>query len=114
MSQINDCKHEALTLAGFEGAVNEQELAWLQSQGATSNQLNDAWLQVAGSGAINEQVMAYMVLAGAVGNSFSDVQKDFWCRVMGGGIDTPIPANALTDDAGNYLITDSGDYITAD
>jgi hypothetical protein len=87
MSQTNDCKHNALTLLGFDGQVEDQELAWLKSLSIPPNsQLNDAWLSLANGnvGEFNDQVMAYMIAQGAEGGTYSDVSNDFWCNVMGG------------------------------
>lgn len=50
MGLINDTKFAALGAAGFTGDIRLRELAWLQSLGATSNDINDAWRQIAGSG----------------------------------------------------------------
>ena len=82
MSQLNDCKYNALRALGFTGHINDMELAWLKSVGATANQINDAWLEVAGAGQYNDQVMAYMIAQGAVGEQFNDVQLSFWCDVI--------------------------------
>ena len=45
MSQLNDAAvaYYRTQLIRTEGDLNELELSWLQSQGATSNDLNDAW-----------------------------------------------------------------------
>ena len=50
MSQINDCKLNALTAAFGKGQLNDLMLKFLQANGATSNNINDAWLEVAGGG----------------------------------------------------------------
>lgn len=101
MATINDCKFNALRTLGFTGAINDMELAWLQSLGATSGQVNDAWLEVAGAGQFNDQVMAYMITEGAVGDQFNDVKLDFWCNVMGGGTTPPVPPVAFSDGFSN-------------
>lgn len=87
--QLDDCKNNALKALALSGTNDDMEVEWLQSLGATSGQVNDAWLEVAGAGAYNDQVMAYMILQGAVGATFNDVEFDFWCNVMGGAT----PAN---------------------
>ena len=74
---INDAKDAALTALGFSS-----ELEYLHSLGATSNALNDAWLQVAGLGSFNDQVMAYMVTDGAIGDDFNAVKLDYWINLI--------------------------------
>lgn len=47
MATLNDLKRTKLAAAGFTGALPEAELAYLQSLGATANQINDAWFELA-------------------------------------------------------------------
>lgn len=54
MALINDLKFSKLGTAGFTGAVRDRELAWLQSIGATSNNINDAWREMASNGFTTE------------------------------------------------------------
>lgn len=49
MGLINDTKFNVLGGLGFTGTVQERETQWLQSIGATSDDINDAWRQIAGS-----------------------------------------------------------------
>lgn len=46
MSQLNDLQYQTLGIAGFTGNLNERELAWLQANGATSDNLNQAWYEL--------------------------------------------------------------------
>lgn len=95
MPQLNDCKFNALVDLGFVGSIDDMELQFLQSIGATSNHVNDAWVQVAGGGQFNDAVMAWMIGEGAVGFTLTDVKNDYWCNVAGV---PPLPS----DFNGNY------------
>ena len=47
MSSVNTCKREALKAqTGLDEHLNTMELVYLQNNGATSNNLNDAWKEV--------------------------------------------------------------------
>lgn len=71
--QINDAKAAALAFLGFR-----DEVEYLQFLGAVSDQVNDAWLQVAGAGSYNDQVSAYMLINGGAGNDFNSIQLSYW------------------------------------
>lgn len=69
---------------GFEGAMPEMELAWLQSQGTTADQLSDAWyeflsaqLAPATPGHISDMRFAYFRSLGHTG-SRSDMENQYW------------------------------------
>lgn len=56
MSQINDLKQAALKTLTFTGSLNDQELAFFKSKGATSGAINRAkyeWLVIKGQTASN-------------------------------------------------------------
>ena len=44
--QISDAKYQAFVDIGLIGARPENELQWLQANGATANQINDAWREM--------------------------------------------------------------------
>lgn len=50
MSQVNDCKYNALSAVFGSGHINDLILKFLQANGATSNNINDAWSEVFGGG----------------------------------------------------------------
>ncbi len=50
MSQVNDCKYNALSAVYGSGHINDLMLKFLQANGATSNNINDAWSEVFGGG----------------------------------------------------------------
>lgn len=64
MGLINDTKFAALGGAGFTGDIRLRELAWLQSLGATSNDINDAWREIAGGG--TQTVDRWLINGGGV------------------------------------------------
>lgn len=83
MSQINDLEYVALGLLGFEGNLNERELAFLQGEGALSDQLNDAWLEVAtGADQITEAKMIYFLANGGTGEQYNDIEKSYWLGLL--------------------------------
>lgn len=86
MPTINDSKYEALIGLGFTGQIQDMELAYLQTLGATSDDLNDAWLEVAGGtpneDQYNDAILAYMLANGGTGDSYNDVQDSYWENLM--------------------------------
>lgn len=76
MAQINDLIFEKLV--AFDGTVNDKLLAWLQSLGATSAQLNDAWVEVIGTPSINDGQLAFYKAGGATSDNLSDAKFEFW------------------------------------
>lgn len=82
MAHINDAKYTALGAQGYTGNINERELKWLQANGATSHQLNDArreFLRAQGINASNINDGFYELL-GDLGytGSLSDRMLAFW------------------------------------
>jgi len=76
MSQLNDLIFTKLS--AFDGTVSDKLLAWLQSLGATSNHINDAWIEVAGVGHINDVKLAYYKSNGATSDNIMDAEIEFW------------------------------------
>ena len=85
MSQFNDCKHQALltNLGKTEGHINDLELEWLQSLGATANQLTDAWNEYLWSegysGSVNDMQMSWLADMGYTQGTWNDRFLAFWC-----------------------------------
>lgn len=63
--QLNDLRFQALRDQGFTGSTNDMLLQWLQANGATSGQLNDAWSEM------------------LVSKGFSLVINDGWYALLG-------------------------------
>ena len=82
MSLLQDAKHNTLrTQLGVEGTVNDLELLWLQSLGATSGNIVDAWWEVFDTatipaGQFNDRAVAYIV--SVVGAPPSDDYNAHW------------------------------------
>jgi hypothetical protein len=81
-----DCEFAAL--AAYPGSLRDKELAWLQNNGATSNQLGDAWYQFLiaqgmTAAARPDMEVAYYISLGldAIVNSKAliDLRQEFWC-----------------------------------
>lgn len=73
MSNVADLKHATLRGLGFSGMLNEMEIAFFKSKGATSGQYNEAkmqWLVVKGqtSGAIDDRENKYLASLGYSGS----------------------------------------------
>lgn len=99
MSTTQDCMYDALRLQGFTGANSDMLRAWavanggfardvqlavlqaLQANGATSNELSQAWVEALES-------------IGISGQSLPDMENEFWC-IQGG--EFGVPFNALID-----------------
>ena len=83
-----DCEFTRLRAAGYTGSLMDMELAWLQNNGATSNQLGDAWMEflvVQGftTGSRIDRELAYylsvILLADRDGESLQDLRREYWC-----------------------------------
>lgn len=72
---------------GFSGHVNDRLVLWLQSEGATSDDLNDAWLEMLASkgytGQLNDAWYALLGFLGYTGQ-LNDRELAFWLE--GGNI----------------------------
>ena len=83
MSQLNDCRFDALRAQGFEGHTNDMLLAWAQAGGATLGHINDALLQYlqlngATSGSLSDAWFEALRAAGYEG-ARNDMEMMFWC-----------------------------------
>ena len=78
MSQLNDVKFEKLRTLLFTGSINDMELAWLQGEGALSDDLNDAWDEVLTLNQINDGKLAYYLANGATTNQINEAALEFW------------------------------------
>ena len=85
MSQINDCKHEALVAAlGHDGHINDLLLEYYQLNGAISENINDAaieFLIAQGAAPAHVNDMWHQVLS-ALGyeGALNDMLHQFWCE----------------------------------
>lgn len=70
ITSINDAKFAALRGQGFTGAQPDMTLAWLQANGAVSDNINDAW-----------QEMLLAKIATPPGTSYQ--RNDFWLHLLG-------------------------------
>ena len=101
MPTLIDSKFEALRAQGFTGSMSDMTLQWLQANGATSNQIPDAWnevlsILVSTAGANSDRWYVYLKDSGFGGtdqNQINDMELAFW---LAGGLLTPLP------DAGSY------------
>lgn len=89
MSQLNDCRHTALVGMFGTGHTNDLLIQWLQANGATSNSISDAWMEMLiGQGAVVpfHRNDAWFDLLGDLGyeGSLNDRELEFWCA--GGSI----------------------------
>ena len=97
MPSLIDCRHDALVGMFGPGHVNDLMILWLQANGATSPQLNDAWYEMlVAQGAIEPFQIndGWYGLLGGMGyiGAMNDRETAFWCE--GGGVITPpIPAD---------------------
>lgn len=87
MSSLNDCRHKALVDMFGAGHINGLTLKWLQDNGATSNSLPDAWMEMlAANGATPpfHRNDAWYALLGTMGytGSLNDRELDFWCNFI--------------------------------
>lgn len=99
MSQVNDCRHEALVAQFGAGHTNDLLLLWLQANGATSENITDAWDEVltalVGVGQYNDRWFEWLTMNGygAPSKHFNDAQTDFWCS---GGLLVPKPPSTAS------------------
>jgi hypothetical protein len=99
MSQVNDCRHEALVAQFGVGHTNGLLLLWLQANGATSGHITDAWDQVltilVGVGQHNDRWHEWLTMNGygAPNKQYNDAQIDFWCS---GGLLVPKPPSTAS------------------
>ena len=91
---INDCRHEALLLAGYDPEqLNDMYLQYLHANGATSLEHNDAEVQFliaqgAPIGDLNDMWHYFLKSLGYTSNALNDLMYEFWC--LNGGAPTPI------------------------
>ncbi len=88
--QVNDLKRSALmtALAVTEGHINDLTVAWLQLKGATSTQINGAWVQLfaatllgSATGNFNTDAYAYLGSLGHTG-AINERWFSFWSGVL--------------------------------
>ena len=93
MATLNDAKFAALRAQGYTGAMSDMTLQWLQANGATSNSISDAWLEMLVAQGIAPNTHRgdgwydYLGLRGYTG-SINDRELAFW---LDGGVITIIP-----------------------
>lgn len=99
MSQLNDCRFDSLVAQGFSGTTNDMLLDWLQSNGVSAVQLNDAWYEflVAQGMTVatyNDMKFEWLGSLGFTG-ALNDREAGFWC---GGGVVGPGVTRAYIPD----------------
>lgn len=83
MTTLNDAKYEKLITKVPAGTINDMELAYLKSLGATSNDLHSAWLEIAGSGSTyNDARYNYFAANGGTGNDLNELELTFWQNLV--------------------------------
>jgi len=88
MSRIDD-KFAALRGQGFTGSLSDMTLQWLQANGASSNTISDAWLQMLSAlGFEGQHNDAWYAFLGSLGfeGAIADRTADFWAA---GGVPVP-------------------------
>lgn len=85
MSTLNDCRFNALRLAGFTGATNDMLLQWAQAGGAISGALNDALLEYlllngATTPTLNDAWFEFLLAQGYTGTR-NDMETEYWCAL---------------------------------
>lgn len=126
MGNRTDDKRSALlaALVLTEGHVDDLEILWLQSVGALSNHINDAWLEVfalellaAATGNFNTDAYAYLGALGHTG-ALPDRWASFWAIIL------PLIAQKMTvtqygtdygdkvDDTLQVILTPDGNTIS--
>jgi len=121
MSHISDAKRTALmtALAVSVGNIDDLEIQWLQSKGATSDQVNNAWLEVFHLGGAKIQLTGTVNVAGG-SNAVVGTGTLFTTELKVGdaiqiGTETHF-VTAITDDLnltleGNYASGSGGNYV---
>ena len=89
MATLSDIRFEKLRALGYIGSISDMTLAWLQDNGATSNQISDAWVEVLDSfplgltGSRNDKWFELLGLVGYSG-SLNDRELAFWSGPVNG------------------------------
>lgn len=78
MTTLNDAKYNKLITLVTPATIDDMELAWLKTQGATSDHINDAWFEVTGGPTITDGKYAYFAANGGIGNDINALEKTFW------------------------------------
>ena len=105
------------------GSAMDMELRWLQSLGAKSNQVNDAWYEyLTGEGyegALPDMQLGYLRSFGFTG-SINDMWSQFWLAPPSGGGDTPDVSDVFNIDLytgsspSGKTIVNGHDYVNED
>lgn len=122
MSNINDYKLASLRtqLSVSAGHINDLELQYLQANGATANNVPDAWYQLfvlngATSLNWNDAAMQFLVALGATGDNLQDNWAWFWIT-NGGVITPPYDPGMMTFSSSTYSLvssfTTAGNLVT--
>lgn len=69
MDSLTDAKFDGLRAQGFTGSISDMTLQWLQANGATSDNITDAWREMLTS-KILDKPQAYQ-------------RNDWWFQVLG-------------------------------
>lgn len=91
MTTINDQKRNVLLFRGIVGTVSDQMLVYLQSVGATSDSLPDAWIEVlkakGATGNTRQDLWFNYLRARGFTGAMVDMELQFW---ESGGTFTPV------------------------
>lgn len=114
MPNVNDKKLESLqtSLSITGGHIDDLEIQWLQSHGATSNQINEAWREVmllngATSPNVNDAAKEFLDTIGTPYGHITDSWWWFWTQIG----DIPETDNLLLETGDDLLLEDVGDFV---
>lgn len=86
MTSIIDAKFKALADLGYPGAMSDKILAWLQANGASSDSVTSAWLEMlAIRGYVGQRNSAWNSLLGDIGyeGALPDRELAYWVTSAG-------------------------------
>jgi hypothetical protein len=109
MSHVNVCKRNAIAtlLVQPELNIDDLEQDYLSLLGSTTDQVNDAWVQVfkkfgAIASQFNTAAMELLLGQGATGTNLTDNWKWFWC--VNGGIVVGDTIDVLDSDGNAFTV----------
>jgi hypothetical protein len=94
MSNVTDYKRDSMLaiIGGTNNNIDDLEILYLQNEGATADQVNNAWYEVfflngATSLNWNKAAMEFLLAEGATGDNLPDNWGWFW--ITNGGVIAP-------------------------
>lgn len=86
MSATQDIKRQVFALFGYTGTMQEQELQWLQANGATSDIIDEAWQQfLTAQGYTDPRPEAWYKYLGSLGinkPTLIERERGYWSAVL--------------------------------